>query len=78
MKTKKKIDYSDIPESTDEELASARRVGRPKSDTTKQLIAIRLDPKLISQLKKLAKKQNIPYQTLVHQLLEGAVNKEVA
>jgi predicted DNA binding CopG/RHH family protein len=75
MKTKKKIDYSDIPPSTDEELANAKRVGRPKSGTTKQLIAIRLDPKLIFQLKKLAKKQDIPYQSLVHQLLEDAVKK---
>lgn len=75
MKKNKKIDYSDIPASTDEELANARRVGRPKSDSTKQLIAIRLDPKLIAKLKKLAKKEDIPYQTLVHQLLEKAVKK---
>jgi uncharacterized protein (DUF4415 family) len=40
-----KIDFSDIPESTDEELKRARRVGRPKSDNAKQLIAIRIDPK---------------------------------
>jgi hypothetical protein len=32
-----KIDYSDIPESTDEELSRAARVGRPKSSTKKQL-----------------------------------------
>lgn len=69
-----KIDYSDIPESTDEELRLAARVGRPKSATTKQLIAIRLDPTLISRLKKLAKIQDVPYQTLIHQLLEDALD----
>ncbi len=69
-----KIDYSDIPESSDEELRRAKRVGRPKSDSPKQLIAIRLAPKLISRLKKLAKRQDVPYQTLIHQLLEEAVD----
>ena len=69
-----KIDYSDIPASTDEELRRAKRVGRPKLETTKQLIAIRLDPKLINRLKKLAKTQDVPYQTLIHQLLEEAVD----
>lgn len=67
------IDYSDIPASTDAELKKAKRVGRPKSDNTKQLIAIRLDPKLINRLKNLAKSQDVPYQTLIHQLLEDAV-----
>ncbi len=69
-----KIDFSDIPESTDEELRRATRVGRPKSATTKQLIAIRLDPSLISRLKKIAKNQDLPYQTLIHQLLEEAID----
>jgi predicted DNA binding CopG/RHH family protein len=68
-----KIDFSDIPESTDEELRRATRVGRPKSANTKQLIAIRLDPSLISRLKKIAKNQDLPYQTLIHQLLEEAI-----
>ena len=69
----KKIGYSDIPESTDAELKKARRVGRPKSDNAKHLIAIRIDPRLIADLKKLAKKNDIPYQTLIHRLLEDAV-----
>jgi len=67
------IDFSDIPESTDEELRKARRVGRPRSTMTKQLIAIRLDPNLIDRLKKLAKSEEVPYQTLIHKLLEEAV-----
>ena len=48
------IDFSDIPESTDEELKRARRVGRPKSGSAKQLIAIRVDPKLLASLRRMA------------------------
>jgi len=37
-----RIDFSDIPESTDTELRRARRVGRPTTGNAKQLIAIRI------------------------------------
>lgn len=67
-----RIDFSDIPESTDEELKRARRVGRPRSGEAKQLIAIRLHPRLLAQLRRLAAQQNKPYQTLIHELLEHA------
>ena len=66
------IDFSDLPESTDEELSRARRVGRPKSGNAKQLIAIRISPRLLGQLRRLAAKQDKPYQTLIHELLEKA------
>jgi predicted DNA binding CopG/RHH family protein len=70
------IDFSDIPESTDEELRRARRVGRPKSGRpTRQLIAIRIDPFLLKRLRKLAAKQDKPYQTLIHELLERATKR---
>lgn len=68
----KEIDFSDIPESTDEELASARRVGRPPTGKAKQLIAIRISPVVIQALKRLAKKRKLPYQTLINNLLEAA------
>jgi predicted DNA binding CopG/RHH family protein len=67
-----RIDFSDIPESTDEELRRARRVGRPKSGNAKQLIAIRISPRLLAQLRRLATKRGKPYQTLIHELLEKA------
>lgn len=70
-----KIDFSDIPESTDEELRRARRVGRPASGKAKQLIAIRLSPTLLSRLRKMAAKQGKPYQTLIHELLEKAASR---
>ena len=69
------LDYSDIPPSTDEELKRARRVGRPSTGRAKQLIAIRIDPTLLAALRKLALKQDKPYQTLIHELLERAAKK---
>ena len=72
-----RIDLSDIPESSDKELMHARRVGRPATGRTKQLIAIRLDPRLLAELRQLAARQRKPYQTLVHELLEAAVKRAV-
>ncbi|MBM4124377.1 MAG: BrnA antitoxin family protein [Nitrospira sp.] len=66
------IDFSDIPEATDEQLKRMRRVGRPSSGMVKQLIAIRLSPRLLASLRKMAAKQGKPYQTLIHELLEKA------
>ncbi len=70
-----KIDFSDIPEATDEDLKRMRRVGRPSSGMAKQLIAIRLSPKLLNQLRKMADAQGKPYQSLIHELLEKAASK---
>ena len=70
-----RIDFSDIPESTDEELKRARRVGRPRTGNAKQLIAIRIDPRVLKQLRRLAAKQSKPYQTLIHELLARAAQK---
>jgi predicted DNA binding CopG/RHH family protein len=67
------IDFSDIPELTDEQLAKARRVGRPRSEDPKKIIAIRLSPKLLADIRKLAARKRRPYQTLMHDLLEKAV-----
>lgn len=73
-----RVDFSDIPESTDAELRRARRVGRPKTGNAKQLIAIRIAPRLLTQLRRMAAKQSKPYQTLIHELLERATSKRVA
>lgn len=70
-----KIDFSDIPQATDAQLKRMRRVGRPASGMAKQLIAIRLSPKLLGQLRKMAAKQGLPYQTLIHELLEKAASR---
>src|SRR5215471_14632151 len=73
-----RIDFSDIPESTNAELKRARRVGRPKTGKAKQLIAIRIAPRLLAQLRRLAARQSKPYQTLIHEMLEHAARKRVA
>jgi uncharacterized protein (DUF4415 family) len=72
------LNLSDIPEATDAQLRRARRVGRPVTGNAKQLIAIRIAPRLLSQLRRLAAKQSKPYQTLIHELLERAASKKVA
>jgi len=73
-----RLDLTDIPEATDEQLRRARRVGRPVTGNAKQLIAIRIAPRLLAQLRRLAAKQSKPYQTFIHELLERAASKNVA
>ena len=70
-----KLDLSDIPASSAGELRSARRVGRPASGNAKQMIAIRIAPTLLRQLRRMAAKQSKPYQTLIHELLEKSARK---
>ena len=69
------LDFSDTPELTDDEVKSGRRVGRPKTGHAKLLIAIRIDPRLLARLRKLADKLDKPYQTLIHELLERAAKQ---
>jgi len=42
------------------------------------MIAIRIAPALLSKIQKLATKKHKPYQTLMHELLEEAVEKKAA
>ena len=71
----RRIDFSDIPESSDDELRKTRRVGRPRTGQGNQLIAIRLDPRLLAKLRALAHKHKKPYQTFIHELLEQATKR---
>jgi len=72
------IDFTDIPESSPEELKRAVRIGRPSTGNAKQLIAIRIAPDLLAKIRKMAAKRETPYQTLLHELLEDAVEKRAA
>ena len=72
------IDFSDIPESTTDELKKAVRIGRPATGNAKQLIAIRIAPGLLARVRKLAAKSDKPYQTLLHELLEDAIDRRAA
>ena len=74
----KPIDFSDIPELTDDQMKRSRRVGRPSSGHAKQLIAIRIDPRLLARLRRLAARQSKPYQTYIHELLTRAAKHKVA
>ena len=71
------IDFSDIPDSTPEELKGAVRVGRPSTGKAKQMIAFRIAPSLLARIRKLAAKKDTPYQRLLHELLEEAVDRRV-
>jgi uncharacterized protein (DUF4415 family) len=73
---KRKIDYSDIPPLSDKQLASMRRIGRPPlGDEPRQLIAIRLDPKVLRWLRAVAAKRQVPYQSLINDMLASEMKK---
>ena len=74
----RKIDFSDIPEASTEQLRAMRRVGRPPiGKQARQLIAIRLDPRVIDEFRKEAKRRNLGYQPLINEVLAKHV-KHVA
>jgi uncharacterized protein (DUF4415 family) len=74
-----RIDYSDLPQSTPEQLRAMRRVGRPLlGEIARQLIAIRVDPHVLERLRREAKRRNIGYQTLVNRVLAEHVGLPVA
>ena len=71
-----KIDFSDVPELTDEQLARARRVGRPPfGRSARELIAIRIDPDVLRSLRVEATRAGIGYQMLIHRLLAEHVRR---
>ncbi len=68
------IDFSDIPALEDDELGRARKVGRPPhGESAKQLIALRVDPDLLRQLRAVASSKGVPYQTFIHRILERSM-----
>lgn len=75
----RRIDFSDIPEASGEQLHAMRRVGRPLlGDRARQLIAIRLDPDVLKRLRTEARRRNVGYQTLVNRVLAEYVRTHVA
>lgn len=66
----RKIDFSDIPERSDAELRTMKRVGRPPlGSSARQLIAIRIDPEVLRWTKREAKRRGVGYQTLINEIL---------
>ena len=78
-RTVRKIDFSDIPDSSPEQLKAMRRVGRPPlGDEPRQLIAIRVDPGVLDQFRKEARRRRVGYQTLINEVLAQHVRIDVA
>ena len=74
-----KIDYSDIPELTDEQLEGMKRMGRPLlGQKPRHLIAIRVDPAVLEKIKKRADADGKGYQTLINEILGEYVKRKVA
>ena len=78
-RTAGRIDYSDIPESSPEQLKAMRRVGRPPlGDEPRRLIAIRVDPSVLESFRKEARRRHVGYQTLINEVLAEHTRKDVA
>ena len=72
----KKIDFSDIPKLSENQLSRMRRIGRPTlGDEPRRLIAIRVDAKVLEWLRKTAEEMGVPYQSLVNQILAEEMRK---
>jgi uncharacterized protein (DUF4415 family) len=77
--SKPKIDFSDIPDSSPEQRRAMRRVGRPPLGArSRQLIAIRVDPDVLEEFRKEARRRRVGYQTLMHAALAKHIRKDVA
>ena len=75
----RRIDYSDIPESSPEQLKAMRRLGRPPlGDEPRRLIAIRVDPRVLESFRKEARRRRVGYQTLINEVLAEHIRRDVA
>jgi len=75
----RKIDYSDIPEASAEQLKGMRRVGRPPiGGEPRRLIAIRVDPSVLESFRKEARRRHVGYQTLINEVLAEHIRNRVA
>jgi uncharacterized protein (DUF4415 family) len=76
---RRKIDYSDLPEASPDQLKAMRRVGRPPLGAEpRQLIAIRVDLGVLDQVRKEARRRGVGYQTLVNEVLADFIRRGVA
>ena len=78
-RTKRPLDFTDIPEASATQLRTMRRVGRPPlGETARQLIAIRVDAGVLEQFRKEARRRRVGYQTLINEVLAQHAGKDVA
>lgn len=72
------IDFSDIPEMSDEQLGSMKRMGRPLfGERPRKLVAVRIDPQVLDSLRHEAEKKDTGYQTLINEILARHVKKAI-
>ena len=77
--TPSKIDFSDIPDSSPEQLRAMRRVGRPPlGDRARPLSALRVDPDVLETVRTEARRRRVGYQTLMNEALAEHIRKDVA
>ena len=73
---KRKIDFTDIPELSDEQLANMRRIGRPPlGRSARTAISVRVDPEVLNRLKATAAKRGMPYQSMINDILARAMRR---
>jgi uncharacterized DUF497 family protein len=78
-RTRRRIDFGDVPEASAAQLKAMRRVGRPPlGDAPRQLIAIRVDARVLEQFRKEARRRRVGYQTLINEVLAQHVRRDVA
>jgi uncharacterized protein (DUF4415 family) len=78
-RTRRRIDFSDVPHSSPEQQAPIRRVGRPPlGKEPRQLIAIRVDPSVLDSFRQEARRRRVGYQTLINEVLAEHTRKDVA
>lgn len=68
----REIDFSDIPELTDEQLKQFKRVNKPLT----RKVTINLNENVIVYFKEQANATGIPYQTLINLYLTDCANKK--
>jgi uncharacterized protein (DUF4415 family) len=79
QRTTRRIDYSDIPEASAEQLKVMRRVGRPPiGGEPRRLIAIRVDPDVLESFRREARRRHVGYQTLINEVLAEHIRNRVA
>ena len=77
--TRRKINFSDIPDSSSAQLQAMRRVGRPPlGDRARLLFAIRVDVDVLETFRKEARKRKVGYQTLINEILAQHARGNVA
>ena len=72
----KKINYSDIPELSDRQLSSIRRIGRPTiGDEARNLSRFVWTQRFWDGCARPAEKRGLPYQSLVNEILASEMRK---